>query len=81
MKVSIIMPAFNEERSIVSAVNEVADAKFPEQKEIIVVNDGSTDKTLEKLKAMKVNGLVIVDLPKNKGKGAAYTGRHRESYG
>ncbi len=71
MKVSIIMPAFNEERSIVSAVNEVADAKFPEQKEIIVVNDGSTDKTLEKLKAMKVNGLVIVDLPKNKGKGAA----------
>ena len=71
MKVSIIMPAYNEERSIINAVNEVAAARFPENKEIIVVNDGSTDKTLEKLKSLKVDGLVIVDLPKNKGKGAA----------
>jgi len=71
MKVSIIMPAYNEERAIAAAVSEVAAAGFPKDKEIIVVNDGSTDKTLEILKGLKFPNLVIVDLPKNRGKGAA----------
>ena len=71
MKVSIIMPAYNEERAIVDAVSEVAAAGFPEEKEIIVVNDGSTDKTLEKLQNLKFDNLIVVNLPRNRGKGAA----------
>ena len=71
MKVSIIMPAYNEERAIVDAVSEVAAAGFPEEQERIVVNDGSTDKTLEKLQNLKFDNLIVVNLPRNRGKGAA----------
>jgi glycosyltransferase involved in cell wall biosynthesis len=71
MKVSIIMPVYNEERLIEAAIREVVSAPFPENKEIIVVNDGSTDKTLEKLRSLKIDNLVVVSLPKNLGKGAA----------
>jgi glycosyltransferase involved in cell wall biosynthesis len=71
MKVSIIIPVYNEERLIESAIREVVSAPFPENKEIIAVNDGSTDKTLEKLQSLKISGLVVVNIPKNLGKGAA----------
>jgi glycosyltransferase involved in cell wall biosynthesis len=71
MKVSIIMPVYNEERAIIAAVNEVAQTPFPQDKEIIVVNDGSTDGTYEKLKSITLKNFVLVNLPKNKGKGAA----------
>lgn len=71
MKVSIIMPVYNEERSIIAAVNEVAETPFPQDKEIIVVNDGSTDGTYERLKTITLKNFVLVNLPKNKGKGAA----------
>ena len=65
------MPVYNEERLIEAAIREVVSAPFPENKEIIVVNDGSTDKTLEKLRSLKIDNLVVVSLPKNLGKGAA----------
>jgi glycosyltransferase involved in cell wall biosynthesis len=71
VKVSIIMPVYNEERAIIVAVNEVAEAPFPENKEIIAINDGSTDGTYEKLKTITLKNFVLVNLPKNKGKGAA----------
>lgn len=44
--VSIIVPAYNEEQSIVSSVRSLLALDYPEF-EIIVVNDGSTDKTLK----------------------------------
>lgn len=71
MKVSVIMPVYNEERSIIAAVNEVAATPFPQDKEIIAVNDGSTDGTYEKLKTISLKNFVLVNLPKNRGKGAA----------
>ena len=71
MKVSIIMPVYNEERAIIAAINEVAETSFPEDKEIIAVNDGSTDGTYEKLKTINLKNFVLVNIPKNKGKGAA----------
>jgi cellulose synthase/poly-beta-1,6-N-acetylglucosamine synthase-like glycosyltransferase len=46
--ISIIVPAFNEEKTIVSNVNSMLQVGYPEF-EIIVVNDGSTDRTLEEL--------------------------------
>jgi cellulose synthase/poly-beta-1,6-N-acetylglucosamine synthase-like glycosyltransferase len=47
-KTSIIVPAFNEEVSIVNCVKMLRRLNFPDF-EIIVINDGSTDKTSEAL--------------------------------
>ena len=73
MKVSIIIPVYNEERLIADAVKEVAEAPFPENKEIIVVNDGSTDGTASRLKNLMLANvnISVITLPKNSGKGAA----------
>ena len=46
--VSIVVPAYNEQRTIVSNVNSMLELAYPEF-EIIVVNDGSADQTLERL--------------------------------
>ncbi|MFN3446026.1 MAG: glycosyltransferase, partial [Bacteroidia bacterium] len=47
--ISIIVPAFNEEKIIVKTVLSLLSLHYPEF-EIIVVNDGSDDKTIQKLK-------------------------------
>ncbi len=45
---SIIVPAYNEEKNIVESVRSLLSLEYPVY-EVIVVNDGSTDSTLEKL--------------------------------
>lgn len=70
MKLSIIMPVYNEEKTvekIISLVRRVNIGKI--EKEIIVVNDCSKDNTFNILK--KLNGIKIFNHPKNRGKGAA----------
>jgi cellulose synthase/poly-beta-1,6-N-acetylglucosamine synthase-like glycosyltransferase len=47
--VSLVMPAYNEEAEIVSSVSSLLDLRYPRH-EVIVVNDGSTDATLERLR-------------------------------
>lgn len=73
-KITVVIPAFNEEKIIfqnVTAVFNYLKSHFS-LFEIIVVNDGSTDNTkneLEKLeKSLKIR---ILNLPKNEGKGGA----------
>lgn len=64
MKVWIVMPAYNEERSI----GGVLDALHGEGwRDIIVVNDGSRDRTAE---IARKKGAVVVNHPKNMGLGA-----------
>jgi len=46
--VSVILPAYNEAAGIVSSVTSLLDLRYPRH-EVIVVNDGSTDATLERL--------------------------------
>lgn len=46
--ISVLVPAYNEERTVVEAVRSVLSLDYP-QHEVIVVNDGSTDATLERL--------------------------------
>ena len=69
-KVSVIIPAYNEEDTVAKVVQVVRNVSFVD--EIIVVNDGSSDKTEEE--AIKAGALVI-NHETNKGKGEAlYTG-------
>jgi glycosyltransferase involved in cell wall biosynthesis len=71
MKVSVVIPCFNERNTIEQVVNAVRGAPI-QNIEIIVVDDGSTDGTIDVLKE-KVARLAdqIIYQPENCGKGAA----------
>jgi len=69
MKLSIAIPVYNEEKTVTSVIKKVRELHLPVKKEIIVVDDGSTDKTFENIKEIK--GIEIFRHKKNLGKGAA----------
>ena len=70
MKLSVLIPAYNEQSTIVEIVQRVRAVKL--HSEIIIVDDGSTDGTRELLAAMpQADDLVILYHPHNRGKGAA----------
>lgn len=66
MKVAAVIPAFNEEKNVTEVLDVVKSA--PELNEIILVNDGSSDQTS---RVAKVQGIRVIDLESNLGKGAA----------
>lgn len=68
-KVSAIIPAYNEETTVAGVVKVCL--KVPEIEEVIVVNDGSTDQTAQKVQQIKSKKVKIVNLAENQGKGAA----------
>ena len=71
MKLTVIIPVFNEENTISELIEKVKLAKLPEylSREIIVVDDGSGDRTAKKIK--KISGVRFFAHKKNYGKGAA----------
>lgn len=76
MKLSIIIPVFNEEKTIIPVLEKIVALDLPQaKKEIIVVDDGSTDKTVAKiqqfLKTKKPKDISFLLHKKNRGKGAA----------
>ncbi len=74
-KLSIIIPCYNEEKLIATVLEKVLQTRLDHnlEKQIIVVNDGSTDNTADAIaKFCERNPLVIpIHQPKNAGKGAA----------
>jgi glycosyltransferase involved in cell wall biosynthesis len=78
---SIVMPVYNESATIVRAVNRVLAVDYPCPMELIVVDDGSTDTTLELLRPFTDLGVTTVCHPTNRGKGAAVRNGVRRSTG
>ena len=54
MKITVIIPVFNEEKYILKVLKNVNSFKNKLNLEILVSDDGSTDKTLTILKKMKI---------------------------
>lgn len=71
MKVSVVIPCFNEANTILTLIERVRQSPVPD-KEIIVVDDGSTDGTRELLQSHgPTSGVRVLLHPQNQGKGAA----------
>ena len=70
MLLTVIMPVFNEKNTIETILGKIQ--KVPIEKEIIIVDDGSTDSTRDILKKYEnIKNIKIIYHKKNKGKGAA----------
>ncbi len=71
MQISIIIPAYNEEKRIKKTLEAILSylQKKKYDYEIIVVNDGSTDKTKDVVLEFKNRKIKIIDNIENKGKG------------
>jgi len=68
MKISIIIPAYDEEEGIEKVITELKET-ISQEYEIIVVNDGSTDQTENILK--EIDNIKIINHSKNRGYGAS----------
>ena len=70
MKLSVVMPVYNESKTIREIVRQVL--AVPIEKEVLIVDDGSTDGTREILRELDGrDGIRVFLQPKNMGKGAA----------
>lgn len=82
-KISIVIPAFNEEKNVTLLYKELKKVLAPlGDYEIIFVDDGSTDNTFKELEKIHKNGRVkIVKLKRNFKKGAAMAAGLKEASG
>src|SRR4030067_236712 len=69
MKISVVIPVYNEKATILDLIKKVESVNL--EKEIILVDDCSTDGTREILKSLGDNKYKIFFQERNSGKGAA----------
>ena len=68
---SVIVPVFNERNTVAEILRRMRRVELPVDREIVVVNDASSDGTDKVLGALEDSTVRVVTHPKNKGKGAA----------
>ena len=68
MSLSVVIPAFNEENQIGSVIDEIKMTVWSTAAEVLVVDDGSADRTSE---VAESHGARVVRFPRNRGYGAA----------
>lgn len=74
MKISVIIPVFNEEKTVKAILKKVNNVRLNGiEKEVVVVDDGSFDATASEIQnsKLKVKNLKMIRHKKNLGKGAA----------
>jgi glycosyltransferase involved in cell wall biosynthesis len=71
VKLSILMPVYNEEERIADALKQALAVDYPCEIEMVVVNDGSRDRTADVLAAVDDPRLRVITHQRNAGKGAA----------
>jgi glycosyltransferase involved in cell wall biosynthesis len=72
VKLSVLMPVYNELVTLDLAVKKDLDADYPCEMELIIVDDGSTDGTRDLYPAITSDPRVVLELhDRNRGKGAA----------
>jgi glycosyltransferase involved in cell wall biosynthesis len=70
-KLSVIVPVYNERNTVVEAVRRARTVEISLDREIILVDDGSTDGTRSVLPQLEDSTVRVVLHPENRGKGAA----------
>ena len=73
MRVLLIIPAYNEEKSIVTVVSQIIELGY----DYVVINDGSTDSTLD---LCLQHSFKVINLPNNLGIGGAVQTGHRYAF-
>ena len=79
MKLSIVIPVYNEEKTVLALINRVLEQGF--DMELVVVDDGSKDSTREVLKTITDERVRIFYQDVNQGKGAALRRGFKEATG
>ncbi|MEK7611520.1 MAG: glycosyltransferase family 2 protein [Patescibacteria group bacterium] len=81
MKLSIVLPVYNEVKTIKEIIKRVEDASQNLDREIIIVDDFSVDGTRLILEDLKAKGYWVIFHENNKGKGAALRTGFKEATG
>ena len=81
MKLSIVIPVYNEKNTILEILKRVEAVALPLEKEIILIDDCSTDGTRELLRSLPAGKYKIFYQEKNQGKGAAVRRGFKETSG
>ncbi|MCX6731763.1 MAG: glycosyltransferase family 2 protein [Candidatus Parcubacteria bacterium] len=80
-KLSVIVPVYNEKGTILEILKQIEAVDLPLEKEIIIIDDYSTDGTREILKNLNQNKYKIIFQDRNCGKGAALKRGFQETTG
>ena len=71
MKLSIVIPVYNEKDTVLELIRRVRAVALPLEREIVIVDDFSTDGTRDLIRGLESPDARVLFQPKNMGKGAA----------
>ena len=71
MKLSVLMPVYNEVTTVTAVVKRILDVQYPCEVELVIVDDGSGDGTAEELAQLDDPRVTVHTHSRNRGKGAA----------